>query len=347
MPNITIKRKTGSSSYTELYPTTVISQVTGLQSALDAKINTSAKGASNGVAPLDSGARVPLANLPAFLTGAGKGFNLVGSLGATATLQDLKQTLVNLSSDGGYTSLYGSFWVSTGGTTLSWTDQTTFNPNAYHVVLPGDEGDTTSPITLEAGDMLVFTKYSITAGDGDDEEFTFSVINNSHQTATTDANGIVRLSSSTDISTTGNNVVTDGVLNGLVTSAGQDLANPIFGKIASSWHTHSQYQPLDATLTNFAGLTITNDTLPYGNGSDTFATTPFTSFGRTLVAETGVVPLRETLDVYSKDEVDTVVQISTANKANIYYDLSKTEADNFTTPTGSYIFDDLSTSNGW
>lgn len=45
-------------------------------------------------------------------------------------------------------------------------------------------------------------------------------------------------------------------------------------------------QELDATLTAFAGTTITADKLPYGSGSDTFSTTDFTSVARTLVGQT-------------------------------------------------------------
>jgi hypothetical protein len=71
-------------------------------------------------------------------------------------------------------------WTAAAEVTLTWTDQTTLGPvYQYHVLTPGDEGDSTSPVTLEAGDMIVFTKYSDVAGNGDDQEFTFSVINSS------------------------------------------------------------------------------------------------------------------------------------------------------------------------
>lgn len=42
-------------------------------------------------------------------------------------------------------------------------------------------------------------------------------------------------------------------------------------------------QPLDATLTGIAALTTAADQLVYSNGVDTFATTGFTAYGRTLV----------------------------------------------------------------
>jgi phage-related tail fiber protein len=47
--------------------THAISDITGLQSALDAKVDDSEKGAANGVATLDSGGKVPAAQLPSFV----------------------------------------------------------------------------------------------------------------------------------------------------------------------------------------------------------------------------------------------------------------------------------------
>jgi hypothetical protein len=161
--------------------THAISDVTNLQTSLDAKINTTARGAANGVAPLGADSRVPLANLPAFLTGASKGFQLVSTLGANTTLSTLITSLGGLGGNG-YETLYGAMWVATTTLNITWTDQTTLGPvYTYHVLSPGDEGDATSPVTLEAGDIIVFTKYSATggsSGDSDDQEFTFSVINN-------------------------------------------------------------------------------------------------------------------------------------------------------------------------
>lgn len=57
----------------------------------------------------------------------------------------------------------------------------------------------------------------------------------------------------------------------------------------------TEKQPLDATLTAFAALTIAADKLPYGNGSDTFATTDLTSAGRALLDDADADAQRTTL----------------------------------------------------
>jgi hypothetical protein len=143
---------------------------------------TTARNAANGVAPLDASSKVPVANLPDFITGAGRGFYLVGTISGAVSLSaagGLVSQLVGLGG-GDYKNMYGYMWTAAAEVTLTWTDQTTLGPTfQYHVLTPGDEGDSTSPVTLEAGDMIVFTKYSDTAGDGNDQQFTFSVINSS------------------------------------------------------------------------------------------------------------------------------------------------------------------------
>jgi hypothetical protein len=55
------------------------------------------------------------------------------------------------------------------------------------------------------------------------------------------------------------------------------------------------YQPLDATLTALAGVTVAADKLVYATGADAFATTDFTSFARTLVDDADAATARATL----------------------------------------------------
>ena len=407
MANIQIKRKTAASTYENLYPATVISQVDGLQAALDLKINTSARGVANGVASLDASGLVPASQLSSYIQG---GVRIKGTMSQAANdtvgeLITILETIVT-NSNGAVSreELIGYAFIGSADFELT---QGTLPANTAFTINPGDEGDATVPINLEAGDILLVSNYSFSSPT---HTYTFAVINNTYGAATSSAPGIVtvvgasqnagRYNASTNalgLQDGHTDVVTENFLYDNITVDGTDLYNagtPITNKIAPASHTHSQYQPLDATLTNFAGLTIAADTLVYGNGNDTFTTMSLTSAGRAIlddadttaqratlglvigtnvqaysakladiaglavtdsnfivgngtnfVAESGSTA-RTSLDVYSTSEVDTLVSTSVTNKPNIYYDLAKTTADS-SAPVGSYIYDDLSTSNGW
>lgn len=62
-----------------------ISDVTGLQGVLDAKIAASQRGANNGVAPLDSSGKVPSANLPSYVDDVIEAANLAALPGTGET----------------------------------------------------------------------------------------------------------------------------------------------------------------------------------------------------------------------------------------------------------------------
>lgn len=68
--------------------------------------------------------------------------------------------------------------------------------------------------------------------------------------------------------------------------AGTDFLSP--AAIAAA------YQPLDATLTALAGVTVAADKMIYATGADTFSTTDFTSVARTLVNQTTQALMRTT-----------------------------------------------------
>lgn len=424
MANIQIKRKTGSTTYENLYPATVISQVSGLQDALDNKISTSQKGVANGVATLDANIKIPIAQLPDAVFDSLLYYgSTTGNVGTEPTRQTLAASLLAArdAANAADRSIKGYYFlINVGGTISDLTGiQALGSSPAVFVTLqfrPTDGGTSgtasTSSGTLEAGDWFVIE--DIGGGDGSSSGaaiiFTASVINNVYENASTANAGIVTIVGSTQNAGQYNastnllglqdghsDVVTENFLFDNIQVDGTDLYNngtPITNKIASASHTHSQYQDKSTILTSLAGQTIAADTLVYGSANNTFSTTTITAAGRAIlddadaatqrttlglaigtnvqaysakladiaglavtdgnfivgngtnfVAESGITA-RTSLDVYSTSETDTLVSNSVTNKPNIYYDLAKTTADS-TAPIGSYIYDDLSTSNGW
>lgn len=65
-------------------------------------------------------------------------------------------------------------------------------------------------------------------------------------------------------------------------------------------------QPLDATLTALAALTVSANTLVYATGADAFTTTTLTAAARDLLDDVDVAAMRDTLEVYSQVEIGDV-----------------------------------------
>ena len=55
------------------------------------------------------------------------------------------------------------------------------------------------------------------------------------------------------------------------------------------------YQPLDATLTALAGVTVAADKLVYATGADAFSTTDLSAFARTILDDANAAAVRTTI----------------------------------------------------
>lgn len=236
----TIKRNNGS-GIDEYFPKTSLEQVLGLSDALSVKVNTNLLGAPSGVATLDSTGKINAGQLPDYVFGGMK-FKSSISLSTFKTVDDaISDGIVNI---GDYliVSIGGEFRQGT-----LWTGT---------IEQPGDEGDYVFPVDLENGDWIVCTAMDSTA-----KTVSFAIVNNTHANATQTSFGITRLSQiSSTGGASGNNVITDGILAGLMGTGA--------GKIAHGDHNHnSVYQPLDADLSAIAGLATTDGNIIVGNGS--------------------------------------------------------------------------------
>lgn len=205
--DITIKRNNGG-TIDALLPTTHVGQIftdstltTTLQSVLDAKIASTEKGAANGVAPLDGTSKILPTYLPNWVGGGlvYRGTIASGDIANAGALITAVQGLVTSGSLASASQLLGSSWVVTANYTFV---EGTLPANTAISFNPGDEGDSTLPIDLEAGDMVVLTNYV----DSTTDTFTFAVINNTYTDATDTVKGIVKLGSSTAQSVAANSV---------------------------------------------------------------------------------------------------------------------------------------------
>lgn len=257
--DITLKRYNGT-DYDVILPTTHLGQIftditlqTTLSSYLsDTYIPLSQKGAASGVATLDTSGKVTASQLPAYIFG---GMTYAGllDLSTNKTLDDIMEdsdpgdTANKLSAIGEYLQVSNTGVLEQGST---WSAT---------ILAPGDEGVTTFPIVLEAGDWIVISAYDDVAKTVD-----LGIVNNTYQDATTTLKGLVKLSEITNVQTaSGNAVITDGVLSGLVDTEESDLsgtdgawAGVLQNAIAPARHIHDNRYRTRTEISNyFAGDT--------------------------------------------------------------------------------------------
>lgn len=210
--NVTLKRYNQEQEYDIILPTTHLGQIytddtllTPLSTYLtNTFLNVNLKGANSGLAELGADGKVPYVQLPAAITG---GLKFVSALSANTDLDTLGASF-STATDGN-----GSYWIATADIVLT----STANSN---VLAPGDEGDydLSDGITLEAGDWIVLSNWA-------SGNYTFAIINNTYQNASIANTGIVKLSDATTVTgMSGNDVITEGVLAGLIGTATGDIA---------------------------------------------------------------------------------------------------------------------------
>jgi hypothetical protein len=271
----TLKRN-NAGTYDELYPKTVVAQVDGLQSALDAKLDDSQLGAVNGVASLDGSGKIPFSQLPSSVTGGMRFYNTAdlsaGTSGSPIELSTLWSAIANhsnFSTTGGQS--VGSYIIVTGTGWVKDTNSVTGTSSGYFFYTPngtplGEEGDNTTPYQLEKGDWIVMRSAYVPAANV--TAYTFAVINNTYQNATQFSPGIVSLaqtSSLQDWTYDGTSALTPSEVAQFFVGGDQNGAT--LDGIALSGHTHSNYQPVDPELTTLASLSTADGNIIVGNGT--------------------------------------------------------------------------------
>jgi hypothetical protein len=187
-----------------------------LQNHIDDSTIHHLKGVANGVASLDANTKIPIGQMPDAVFDS-LYFN--GTASGTADLSDFASEAVEDGASSGRSAL-GYYWVATASLVLSANTGAVQVAGKYYttVISPSEEGvsSSTSSVTLETGDWVVISKITGAGTVGSPYAITFAVVNNTYEIATTLIDGIVRLSDSTSLATTGNKVITDGRLNALL-----------------------------------------------------------------------------------------------------------------------------------
>ena len=272
------------------YPETVISQVVNLQSALDGKLNTSDRGATNGVAPLENG-KIPTNYLPeaalgrsqlaTTLNGTNWPRNPSGISGLSALTHILETLLGKTLSASNYIEFIGYYFIAT----ETFNVKENIGTSGGQWIYPPTES------TIQNADNIIVAGY-----DEEKNLLLYGLINNTYGYATQSSYGITRLGFAHNFSDLHNDldkyhdVITKDSLFYLIKEG--DLNGSDNEKIASSNHIHSQYQTLNTHLTNIINASKTKGNFLVGNGT-------------TFVVENGA-KARASLGVYSTTQIDNI-----------------------------------------
>ena len=262
------------SDITDFAHTHVIDDVTGLQTALDGKVNTTAVGATNGVASLGADGRIPLAQLPNAVFDSLIFYNTHSSSANVAVFGQIAKS----SADAANRSPIGYYWVASAQITLTAGPNQITGGKYYNTrIYPGDNeaAIVNGTTTLEVGDWFILTEFGNQTGTSSDPISVYiAVVNNTYELATTAIDGIVRLSSQTTYaSLSGNNVVTDGVLKTVIDNAGFGTSNLALGETSTTAYRG------DRGKIAYDHSQITDGTNPHGTTFANIASKPTTLSG--------------------------------------------------------------------
>lgn len=259
-------------------------------------ILASTKGSANGVAELDSDSKVPYAQLPDAVFG---GLKFVGTITDNGDYGNLSDVIIGSPATGTITvsadldaiadngqdtydtqaglaayeaekdKWVGYYWVVAGTNTVTMEEADNSDGSAYWGASAFDDGVEITGVgaVLEPGDWLVISGWDETLN-SNNGGFLFSVINNTYTTAGTSTKGIVQLSNASDTSAlSGNDVVTEGVLNSLIGSIGDsNKLAPAAHNHDGTYYTKTEIGSFFSGGTSITGYNKTNWDTAYGWG---------------------------------------------------------------------------------
>lgn len=251
--DVTLKRYNGT-DYDLILPTTHLGQLftdntltVTLSDYLDARyINLDEIGAVGGLATLDSAGKLTLSQLPDVALDSLMFGGVVSANGTNQEIVDkIHQAIyqgktiynsanqVQRSAVGIYLSVVAegeinNITTAVEGVYLGY--ETEAPPAYYKVYFEQQDGKAqlsapSSSGVLEVGDWIVITNAYGAGTQADPIVITFAPVNNAYEVATTEAHGITRLTDITSLaSASGNDVVTEGILAGLVETEEADMS---------------------------------------------------------------------------------------------------------------------------